>query len=180
MILPQIEIARGHWILGALFLIVILEEYVPRRVSADGRWVRSGSLIVPWGLMIGAVGVWATTVFADVVHDMFVHFLWGDVLFVAGALEFVRRRGVYERPWLELVLPVAFVACGALFIAHSYVFPNDQGQYWHLAMGSLLVLGGGLELIRVALRRSPRITPALVPLTAFALVLIAIPVAQAA
>lgn len=180
MILPQIEIARAHWVLGALFLVVILEEYVPRRVASDGRWERSKSLIVPWGLMIGAVGVWATTVFADVVHDMFVHFLWGDVLFAAGALEFVRRRGVFEHRWLELVLPAAFVMCGALFIVHSYVFPSDQGQYWHLAMGILLILGGGGELIRIALRRSPRITPALLPLAGFAVVLIAIPVAQAA
>ena len=31
MILPHIQIARGHWALGALFLVIVLEEYLPRR-----------------------------------------------------------------------------------------------------------------------------------------------------
>ena len=35
MILPQITIARAHWILGALFLAIIVEEYVPF-VGRDG------------------------------------------------------------------------------------------------------------------------------------------------
>ena len=67
-----------------MFLAIILEEYLPL-VGRDGRLARSRSLLVPWGLMLGGVGVWATTVFADIVHDMLVHTLWGDVLFAAGA-----------------------------------------------------------------------------------------------
>src|SRR5262249_32083384 len=115
MILPQIRIARAHWVLGALFLTIILEEYLPV-AGRDGRVARSRSLVVPWALMLGGVGVWATTVFADIVHDMLVHTLWGDVLFAGGALELARRRGVYERAWLDGVLPAVFLSCGVLFI----------------------------------------------------------------
>ena len=178
MILPQIQIARAHWILGALFLAIILDEYLPL-VGRDGRPVRSRSPVVPWALIVGAFGVWATVVFADVVHDMLVHFLWGDILFVAGALELARRRGVYERPWLDAVLPITFLSCGALFIVHVFIDPVGQGVHWHLAMGILLIAGGALDLVRVRLRRAPAIPLALVPLTAFALALIAIPVAAA-
>jgi hypothetical protein len=178
VILPQITIARAHWLLGALFLAIILEEYVPR-VGPDGRRVRSRSQIVPWALMIGAVGVWATVVFADIVHDTLVHFLWGDMLFAAGALELARRRGVYERPWLDGVLPAAFAGCGALFIVHVKIDPSSQGAHWHLAMGLCLIAGGLLEFVRLALRRSPLISPALIPLCGFALALIAIPVTAA-
>src|SRR5205807_10382887 len=42
VILPQIQIARAHWVLGALFLAIILEEYVPL-VGRDGRPLRSRS-----------------------------------------------------------------------------------------------------------------------------------------
>lgn len=177
MILPQIQIARGHWALGALFLVIVLEEYLPRR-GRDGRPLRSRSLLVPWALMLGAAGVWATTVFADVVHDMLVHTLWGDILFAAGALELARRRGVYERPWLDMVLPLAFLSCGVLFIVHVWIH-QTAGDSWHLAMGALLITGGLLELARLRLRRAPLIPAAVVPLTGFALVLIAIPVAVA-
>jgi hypothetical protein len=86
VILPQITIARAHWLLGALFLAILLEEYVPR-LDAEGRRVKSRSQLVPWALIISAGGVWATVVFADIVHDMLIHFLWGDILFAAGALE---------------------------------------------------------------------------------------------
>ena len=178
MILPQITIARGHWVLGALFLGIILEEYVPR-VDADGRSVRSRSLVVPWALLVGALGVWVTVVVADVVHDILVHFLWGDILFAAGALELARRRGVYERRWLDWVLPVTFVSCGALFIVHVKIDPSSQGAYWHLAMGLLLVAGGLLEFVRLGFRRASTIPLAVLPLSGFALALIAIPVAAA-
>ena len=178
MILPQITIARGHWILGALFLAVIVEEYVPR-VGRNGRPVRSRSLLVPWALIVGAVGVWVTVVVADVVHDMLIHFLWGDLLFAAGALELARRRGVYERPWLDWVLPATFLGCGALFIVHVEVDPTGQGAHWHLAMGVFLIAGGLLEFVRLGFRRRPLVPLALVPLTGFALALIAIPVAAA-
>lgn len=179
MVLPQIQIARAHWVLGALFLAIILEEYVPL-VGLGGRRVRSRSLLVPWALMLGAVGVWATTVFADIVHDMLVHTLWGDVLFAAGALELARRRGVYERPWLDGVLPVAFLSCGGLFLFHVAIDPASQGGSWHLAMGFLLITGGVLELFRLRRRRSSALIPvALLPLAGFALAVIAIPVAAA-
>jgi hypothetical protein len=178
VILPQITIARAHWILGALFLAIIVEEYVPL-LGRDGRRLRSRSMLVPWALMLGAVGVWATTVFADIAHDMLVHSLWGDILFAAGALELARRRGVYERPWLDGVLPVTFLSCGALFLAHVAIDPSGQGSQWHLAMGLLLIAGGSLELVRVARRRAPLIPLAVLPLSAFALALIAIPVAAA-
>jgi hypothetical protein len=178
VILPQIQIARGHWILGALFLAVILEEYVPL-LGTDGRPVRSRSQLVPWALMIGGIAVWATTVVADVVHDMLIHSLWGDILFAAGALELARRRGVYERPWLDLVLPLTFLSCGLLFLAHVLIDPGGQGANWHLAMGLLLVLAGILELVRPLWRRVARIPLGLVPLTAFALAVIAIPVSAA-
>lgn len=178
MILPQIQIARAHWALGALFLAVILEEYVPL-VGRDGRRLRSRSLLVPWALILGAIGVWATTVFADIVHDMLVHTLWGDVLFAAGALELARRRGVYERPWLDGVLPFAFLSCGGLFLVHVAIDPASQGESWHLAMGLLLMTGGALELLRLWRRRAPLISLALLPLAGFALAVIAIPVAAA-
>ena len=177
MILPQIQIARAHWLLGALFLVIVLEEYLPR-VDDDGRQVRSRSLVVPWALMIGGAGVWATTVFADVVHDMLVHTLWGDILFAAGALELARRRGVYERPWLDGVLPVAFLGCGLLFIFHVWIHPTP-GDRWHLTMAALLIVGGALELTGIRRRHPAPIPLGLVPLTGFALVLIAIPVAAA-
>jgi hypothetical protein len=178
MTLPQIQIARAHWILGALFLAIALDEYLPL-IGRDGRAARSRSAVVPWALIIGAVGVWATVVFADVVHDMLVHFLWGDILFAAGALELARRRGVYDRPWLEVVLPLAFVGCGVLFLVHVWIDPGGQGAHWHLAMGLLLVAAGLLDLIRVRRRRTSLMPLALLPLTAFALALIAIPVAAA-
>jgi hypothetical protein len=178
MILPQIQIARAHWVLGALFLAIILEEYLPL-VGRDGRVARSRSLIVPWALMLGGVGVWATAVFADIVHDMPVHILWGDVLFAAGALELARRRGVYERPWLDGVLPLTFLSCGILFIVHQRIDPNGPGDRWHLAMGALLIAAGALELVRLGRRRASSMPLALLPLTGFALALIAIPVAAA-
>lgn len=178
MILPQITIARGHWALGALFLAVILEEYVPR-VDGEGRPMRSRSLLVPWALMLGAVGVWVTVVVADIVHDILIHFLWGDILFAAGALELARRRGVYERRWLDAVLPATFLGCGALFLIHVQLDPSSQGAHWHLAMGLCLIAGGLVEFVRLGLRRAPRISPALLPLCGFALALIAIPVAAA-
>jgi hypothetical protein len=178
MTLPQIQIARAHWVLGALFLAIILEEYLPL-VGREGRLARSRSLAVPWALMVGGVGVWATAVFADVVHDMPVHVVWGDLLFAAGALELARRRGVYERPWLDWLLPVAFLGCGVLFIVHERLDPNGPGDRWHLVMGVLLIAAGALELVRVR-RRRPSLTPlAVLPLTGFALALIAIPVAAA-
>jgi membrane protein CcdC involved in cytochrome C biogenesis len=177
MILPHIQIARAHWLLGALFLAIVLEQYLPR-LRTDGRPVESRTVVIPWMLMIGGVGVWATTVFADVVHDMLVHTLWGDILFGAGALELVRRRGAYERPWLDRVLPVAFLGTGALFIVHVLIH-TTPGDNWHIAMGLLLISGGLLELIRLQRRRRPAIPIAVVPLTGFALALIAIPVAAA-
>jgi hypothetical protein len=176
--LPQIQIARAHWLLGALFLAIILEEYLPVS-DRDGHAQRSRSSLAPWALMLGGVGVWATCVFADIVHDMFVHSLWGDVLFAAGALELARRRGVYDRPWLDGVMPALFLSCGALFLVHQWIDPGGQGAHWHLALGVLLIAAGILELVRLRLRRSPRIPLALFPLTAFALVLIAIPVSAA-
>ena len=178
MIVPQIQIARGHWLLGALFLAIILEEYVPL-IGRDGRPTRSRSLVVPWAMMIGGVGVWVTVVVADVVHDMLVHFLWGDILFAAGALELARRRGVYERPWLDGVLPFTFASCGVLFIVHVLIDPAGQGAQWHLALGILLIVAGVLDFIRVARRQTFLIPLAVLPLAAFALTLIAIPVAAA-
>jgi hypothetical protein len=178
VILPQLQIARAHWVLGALFLAIILEEYLPV-VGRDGRAGRSRSLVVPWGLMLGAAGAWATTVFADTVHDMLIHSLWGDVLFAAGALELARRRGIYERRWLERVLPLAFVCLGSLFILHVAMDSSAAGGPWHLAMGSLLIAGGVLELVWPRRRRPHAVPVALLPLSGFALVLIAIPVAAA-
>lgn len=178
MILSQIFIARAHWLLGALFLAIVLEEYLPI-VGPDGRRRRSRSLVVPWALIVGAVGVWATVVFADVLHDMVVHFLWGDVLFAAGALELARRRGVYERPWLDAVLPLAFLSCGALFMVHVLIDPSGQGAHWHLALGILLLAAGTLELVSLGLRRAPAVPLGLLPLAGFAVALIAIPVAAA-
>jgi hypothetical protein len=176
--LPQIQIARAHWVLGALFLAIILEEYLPLR-GRDGRAARSRSLLVPWALMIGGVGVWATCVFADIVHDMLIHFLWADVLFAAGTLELARRRGVYERPWLDFVLPLTFFSCGVLFIVHERIDPTGQGAGWHIEMGTMLMVAGLLELVRVRRRRAPAMPLALLPLTVFAVSLIAIPVAAA-
>ena len=178
MILPQIQIARAHWVLGALFLAIILDEYLPIR-RRDGVRARQRSTVVGWALMIGAAGVWATVVFADVVHDMLVHFLWGDLLFAAGALELARRSGVYERPWLDYVLPLTFMGCGILFLVHVRIDPEGQGAHWHLAMGLLLIAGGLLELVRLRWRTLAAIPLGLLPLSGFALALLAIPVAAA-
>ena len=178
MILPQMQIARAHWVLGALFLAIILDEYLPIR-GHDGRPGRQRSTLIGWALMIGGVGVWATVVFADVVHDMLIHFLWGDILFAAGALELARRRGVYERAWLDFVLPTTFLSCGILFLVHVKIDPEGQGAHWHLAMGLLLIAGGLLELIRVRWRALAAIPLGLLPLCGFCLALIAIPVAAA-
>lgn len=178
MILPQIQIARAHWILGALFLAIILDEYLPL-VGRDGVPVRSRSSVVPWALIIGAAGVWATVVFADVVHDMLIHFLWGDILFAAGALELARRRGVYDRPWLDYVLPLTFLSCGVLYLFHVLIDPSGQGAHWHLAMGFLLIAAGLIDLIRVGHRQVSLVPLTLLPLAGFALALIAIPVAAA-
>jgi hypothetical protein len=178
VILPQIEIARAHWVLGALFLAIVLDEYLPL-IGRDGRPVRSRSPLIGWALMIGGAGLWATVVFADVVHDMLLHFLWGDIVFAAGALELARRRGVYERPWLDLVLPLAFLGCGALFLVHVDIDPGGQGAHWHLAIGLLLLAAGLLELARLRWLRASPIPLGLLPLAACALALIAIPVAAA-
>lgn len=178
MILPQIQIARAHWVLGALFLAILLDEYLPIR-GRDGRPAQQRSTIIGWALMLGGAGAWATVVFADVVHDMLVHFLWGDILFAAGALELARRRGVYERPWLDAVLPLAFVGCGIVFLVHVRIDPEGQGAHWHLAMGLLLIAGGVLEGVRLRWRTLAAIPLGLLPLCAFALALIAIPVAAA-
>jgi hypothetical protein len=178
VILPQIQIARGHWLLGALFLAIILDEYLPL-IGRDGRPVPARSPLIGWALMIGGAGVWATVVVADVVHDMLLHFLWGDILFAAGALVLARRRGAYERPWLDLVLPLAFLACGALFIVHVEIDPGGQGAHWHLAIGLLLLAAGLLELAHLRWLRASAIPLGLLPLAAVALALIAIPVAAA-
>lgn len=178
MIIPHIYIARAHWALGVLFLVILLEEYVPRPAHR-GEPVAGRSMIVPWGLMLGGVGVWATTVFTDVVHDMLVHSLWGDVLFAAGALELARRHGVCERPWLRAVMPLAFLSCGGLFIFHEQIHSTGIGDRWHVAMGVLLILGGGLELLRPRRAQPWKVPLSAVPLFGFALVLIAIPVAAA-
>ena len=57
MTLPHIQIARGHWALGALFLVIVFEEYLPVP-GRDGRPRRARSLVVPWGLMLGGAGAW--------------------------------------------------------------------------------------------------------------------------
>jgi len=178
VILPHIQIARAHWLLGALFLAIVLEAYLPI-LRPDGRPEESRSVVIPWMLMIGGVGVWATTVFADVVHDMLIHTLWGDILFAAGALVLARRRGAYERPWLDWVLPLAFLGCGALFLVHVEIDPGGQGAHWHLAIGLLLLAAGLLELARLRWRQASAIPLGLAPLAAVALALIAIPVAAA-
>ena len=159
-------------------MAIVLEEYLPLRPGrgSDGR---ARSVVIPWALMLGGAGVWATCVFADVVHDMLVHFLWGDVLFAGGALELARRRGVFDRPWLVWVMPFVFLSCGALFMVHVLIDPGGQGAGWHEAMGLLLLLAGLLEVIRLRMRRSPVVPLALLPLTGFAMALIAIPVAAA-
>jgi hypothetical protein len=175
--LPHIQIARAHWILGALFLAIVLEEYLPL-AGRHGSPAQSRSQVVPWALMVGGVGAWATTVFADVVHDMFIHFLWGDILFAAGALELARRRGVYDRPWVERVLPVAFLSCGALFIVHEQIH-STPGDRWHVVMGTLLIAAGVSELVRLRRQRVQLVPLALLPLAGFALALIAIPVSAA-
>lgn len=177
MTLPHIQIARAHWLLGALFLAIVLEEYLPL-LRRDGTLERTHSIVVPWMLMLGGVGVWATTVFADVVHDMLVHSLWGDVLFAAGALELAGRKGVLKRRWLDLVLPIAFLSCGLLFIFHVAIH-QTPGDGWHVAMGTLLLAGGSFELVRIHRRRAPAFPLAVLPLTGFGLALIAIPVAAA-
>ena len=72
-----------------------------------------------------------------------------------------------------------FLGCGALFIVHVLIDPSGQGAHWHLAMGILLIAGGLIDLVRVHRHRPSLIPLAVLPLAAFALALIAIPVAAA-
>ena len=138
-------------------------------------------MVVPWALIIGAAGVWATVVFADVVHDMLIHFLWGDILFAAGALEArAPPRHLRASPWARL-RPAARVPG----LRRGVPRPREdrswavKGAHWHLWMGILLIVAGVVDLVRVRLRRPSLIPLTLVPLTAFAFLLIAIPVAAA-
>jgi hypothetical protein len=77
------------------------------------------------------------------------------------------------------VLPATFLSCGVLFLIHVAVHTSSQGTHWHLAMGWLLIAGGALDLMRVRGRQATLIPLAVLPLTGFALTLIAIPVAAA-
>ena len=86
---------------------------------------------------------------------------------------------MYDRPWLDYVLPLAFLSAGVLFLVHVLIDPSGQGAHWHLAMGILLVTAGLIDLIRVRRHRVSLVPLALLPLAGFALALIAIPVAAA-
>ena len=174
MTISGLEEARAHWLLGAFFLAIILEQYLPL-LGRDGRPLRERTLLTPVVLLLTGVSVWGTTVFAGDVHDTLVHSVWGDILFAAGALELARRRRVYERPWLDYVIPLTIVSCGVLFVLHTVGETSGTEARWHLALGLLLTLAGLIDTIRVKRRSTAPVPFTLVPLTAFALVLMAYP-----
>ncbi|HMC36286.1 MAG TPA: hypothetical protein VKK30_00300, partial [Actinomycetota bacterium] len=71
------EVARAHWLFGALFLVMVLEELGPPAIrSLSGR----ASLAFPVVFLLAGVSMWGAAVFGNTAIDAVVHSLWGDVL----------------------------------------------------------------------------------------------------
>jgi hypothetical protein len=134
------EVARAHWLFGALFLAVVLEELGPPLMqSRAGR----ASYAFPVILLLAGASMWGAAVFGNTAIDAVVHSIWGDVLIGAGVLDLQRRRGRLQTAWAPLVLPLAIGICGALFLVHSEGSPaQDPSALWHLLMGGALVAAG--------------------------------------
>lgn len=167
------EVARAHWLFGAIFLAMVLQELGPPVVRAG---VRRASFAFPVVFLLAGVSMWGAAVFGNTAIDAVVHSLWGDVLIAAGVLDLQRRRGRLHAAWGPLVLPVAIGLCGALFLAHSEGSPaKDPTALWHVLMGGVLVaaaLGGVMWVRRGSLRWLGAYSA---PLTAFSLLLLTFP-----
>ena len=148
MTISGTEVARAHWLFGAFFLAMVLEELGPPLVrSKMGR----ASFTFPAVLLLAGVSMWGAAVFGNTAIDAVVHSLWGDVLIVGGVLDLQRRRGRLHASWGPLVLPLAIGICGALFLSHSEGSPaNDPSALWHVLMGAALVAAamGGVMWVR--------------------------------
>jgi hypothetical protein len=167
------EVARAHWLFGAFFLVMVLEELGPPVLrSMSGR----ASFAFPVVFLLAGVSMWGAAVFGNSAIDTVVHSLWGDVLIAAGVLDLQRRRGRLHAAWGPLVLPVAIGLCGALFLAHSEGSPaTNPDALWHVLMGAVLVaaaLGGVMWVRRGGLQW---LVAYGAPLTAFSLLLLTFP-----
>ena len=173
MTISGAEVARAHWLFGALFLAMVLEELGPPLVHAEGR---RASLAFPLVFLVAGASMWGAAVFGNTAIDAVVHSLWGDVLIAGGILDLQRRRGRLQAAWGPLVLPLAIGICGVLFLAHSEGSPSqDPSALWHVLMGLVLFLAGigGLAWVR---RGSVRWLAAYgAPLAAFSFLLLTFP-----
>ena len=142
------EVARSHWLFGAFFLAMILDE-----LGSSWQGLESTSYAFPTVFLIAGAGMWGAAVFANSVVDAVVHSLWGDVLLATGVIELQRRRNRLARPWARFAVPAAIVVCGALFLAHSDGPVTDPASHWHVLMGRTLIGAGLVGFVR-ALRRS--------------------------
>jgi len=167
------EVARAHWLFGALFLVMVLEELGPPAIrSLSGR----ASLAFPVVLLLAGVSMWGAAVFGNTAIDAVVHSLWGDVLIAAGVLDLQRRRGRLHAAWGPLVLPVAIGLCGALFLAHSEGSPSkDLTALWHVLMGAVLVAAGIGGVVWVRRGHIQWLAAYGAPLAAFSILLLTFP-----
>jgi hypothetical protein len=134
------EVARAHWLFGAFFLAVLLEELGPPLVLSGAS---RASFAFPVILLVAGASMWGAAVFGNTAIDAVVHSIWGDVLIAAGILDLQRRRGRLQTSWAPLVLPLAIGICGALFLVHSEGSPaRDIDALWHVLMGAALVAAG--------------------------------------
>jgi hypothetical protein len=167
------EVARAHWLFGAIFLAMVLEELGPHLMrSVSGR----ASFAFPVVFLLAGVSMWGAAVFGNTAIDAVVHSLWGDVLIAAGVLDLQRRRGRLHASWGPLVLPAAIGLCGALFLAHSEGSPSaDPTALWHVLMGGVLVASGVGGLVWVRRGGLQWLAAYAAPLAAFSFLLLTFP-----
>jgi hypothetical protein len=150
MSISGLEVARAHWLFGALFLAMVLDEVGS---TLEVGTTRRPSYYLPLVLLLAGAGMWGASVFANSVIDAVVHSLWGDVLLAAGSLELQRRRGRLRAWWGPLVVPIAVAVCGGLFLAHSDGPLSDPAARWHVLMGWALVMAGTVGVVWVRRQR---------------------------
>ena len=72
MSISGLEVARAHWLFGALFLAMVLDEVGS---SLEVGTTRRPSYYLPLVLLLAGVGMWGASVFANSVIDAVVHSL---------------------------------------------------------------------------------------------------------
>ena len=177
MTIDPAEVARAHWLFGALFLAIVLEEFAPL-VAARSPAEPRRSLAIPAVLVLAGVSMWGAAVFGADTLDALAHSLWGDTLIAAGVVEFARRLGRLATPWTAYVLPLTLAVCGVLFMAHVHDSPlEDPVALGHVSMGVLLVLAGMTGAAEARRPSGRRLVAYSAPLLAFATILLAYPAA---